>query len=246
MFNNMLLTFWLYWKYLIICLWGDLISWLTGILTIMLLVWSTPYCIRTFYTIPTICKHFIWRILLINIILNIFIQKALSDSPNSVTFVGSSIVRTSSEVYEVLILLELCAGEVEPTTPPTFNVYCYVLGGRVVDLMNSRLKTGFSEELILRIFTDVCQAVARLHHRTKPILHRDLKVIYIVNHFYVCALCMCYYMPRCPILSNLPVKHRSDTGSGPRTSTAILSMGLPHNTSALALLWSLSWCTFSH
>ena len=32
------------------------------------------------------------------------------------------------------------------------------------------------EALILRIFTDVCLAVSRLHHRTKPIIHRDLKV----------------------------------------------------------------------
>ena len=49
-------------------------------------------------------------------------------------------------------------------------------GGRVVDMMNAKLKTGFSEEQVMRIFTDVCQAVARLHHRTKPIIHRDLKV----------------------------------------------------------------------
>ena len=51
-----------------------------------------------------------------------------------------------------------------------------IVGGRVVDLMNARLKSGFSEEEVMRIFTDVCQAVARLHHRTKPIIHRDLKV----------------------------------------------------------------------
>ena len=49
-------------------------------------------------------------------------------------------------------------------------------GGRVVDMMNARLEEGFSETEVLKIFTDVCQAVARLHHRTKPITHRDLKV----------------------------------------------------------------------
>ena len=47
----------------------------------------------------------------------------------------------------------------------------------MVDMMNTSLKTGLSEELVLKIFTDVCQAVARLHHRTKPIIHRDLKVL---------------------------------------------------------------------
>ena len=57
------------------------------------------------------------------------------------------------------------------------HVYMYV-GGRVVDMMNARLKTGFSEAEVMKIFTDVCQAVARLHHRTKPIIHRDLKVLY--------------------------------------------------------------------
>ena len=36
--------------------------------------------------------------------------------------------------------------------------------------------TQLTQDEALKIFTDVCQAVARLHHRTKPITHRDLKV----------------------------------------------------------------------
>jgi AP2-associated kinase len=75
-----------------------------------------------------------------------------------VTYLASSVLQTAPDVHEVLILLELYTG------------------GRVIDMMNARLKTGFPEEEVLRIFTDVCQAVARLHHRTKPIIHRDLKV----------------------------------------------------------------------
>lgn len=60
---------------------------------------------------------------------------------------------------------------------PDTHMKCYIIsGGRVVDMMNSRLKTGFTEDEVMRIFTDVCQAVARLHHRTKPIIHRDVKV----------------------------------------------------------------------
>ena len=49
-------------------------------------------------------------------------------------------------------------------------------GGTVLEMMNSRLERGFSEQEVLRIFTDVLLAVTRLHHRTKPIIHRDLKV----------------------------------------------------------------------
>ncbi len=46
-----------------------------------------------------------------------------------------------------------------------------------MDMMNKRAsKGGFSETEVLKIFTDICLAVARLHHRTKPIIHRDLKV----------------------------------------------------------------------
>ena len=51
-------------------------------------------------------------------------------------------------------------------------------GTPVIDLLNQHLSYGqsLSEDKVMKIFTDVCQAVARLHHRTKPILHRDLKV----------------------------------------------------------------------
>lgn len=50
-------------------------------------------------------------------------------------------------------------------------------GGKLVDLLNERLVSGaLPEEQVLKIFTEVCQPVARLHHRTKPITHRDIKV----------------------------------------------------------------------
>ena len=47
-------------------------------------------------------------------------------------------------------------------------------------MMNARLKEGLSEEVVMKIFSDICEAVARLHHRTKPIIHRDLKVPFVV------------------------------------------------------------------
>ncbi len=51
-------------------------------------------------------------------------------------------------------------------------------GPSVVHLLNARLakKTTLSEHEVLKIFSSVVVAVGRLHHRTKPIIHRDLKV----------------------------------------------------------------------
>jgi serine/threonine protein kinase len=42
--------------------------------------------------------------------------------------------------------------------------------------MNKHIETGFSEEMCLRIFCDVCEAIAKLHLRRIPIIHRDIKV----------------------------------------------------------------------
>lgn len=46
----------------------------------------------------------------------------------------------------------------------------------MVNLMNQRLQTGFTENEVLQIFCDTCEAVARLHQCKLPIVHRDLKV----------------------------------------------------------------------
>ena len=34
----------------------------------------------------------------------------------------------------------------------------------------------FAEREVLRIFCDVCEALARLHHSQTPVIHRDLKL----------------------------------------------------------------------
>lgn len=52
----------------------------------------------------------------------------------------------------------------------------------MVNLMNQRLQTGFTEAEVLQIFCDTCDAVSRLHQRKVPIIHRDLKV----THFASC------------------------------------------------------------
>ncbi|MGH0125739.1 UNVERIFIED_CONTAM: hypothetical protein FKN15_001573 [Acipenser sinensis] len=53
---------------------------------------------------------------------------------------------------------------------------------QVVNLMNQRLQTGFTETEVLQIFCDTCEAVARLHQCKTPIIHRDLKVENILLH----------------------------------------------------------------
>ena len=54
--------------------------------------------------------------------------------------------------------------------------YFFWLAGQVVNQMNKKLQTGFTEAEVLQIFCDTCEAVARLHQCKTPIIHRDLKV----------------------------------------------------------------------
>lgn len=49
--------------------------------------------------------------------------------------------------------------------------------GHVVQLMNEHINSGFSESLVLKIFSDTCEAVAQLHQADPPVIHRDLKVM---------------------------------------------------------------------
>ncbi|CAG2112293.1 unnamed protein product, partial [Medioppia subpectinata] len=53
---------------------------------------------------------------------------------------------------------------------------CVECLGHVLQLMNDRINVGFSENELLKIFCDICEAVARLHHNQPPIIHRDLKI----------------------------------------------------------------------
>lgn len=89
------------------------------------------------------------------------------------------INRINKDVLEVLILMQLYAGQT------------------VISMLQQELALGhrLSEKMVMKIFTDVCQAVARLHHRTKPITHRDLKVENILqdfsNNFVLCDYGSC-------------------------------------------------------
>uniref|UniRef100_A0A452II05 non-specific serine/threonine protein kinase n=1 Tax=Gopherus agassizii TaxID=38772 RepID=A0A452II05_9SAUR len=88
----------------------------------------------------------------------ITIMKELSGHKNIVGYLDCTVNSVSDNVWEVLILMEYCRA------------------GQVVNQMNQRLQTGFTEPEVLRIFCDTCEAVARLHHCKTPIVHRDLKV----------------------------------------------------------------------
>ncbi|KAM7392942.1 hypothetical protein PAMA_007859 [Pampus argenteus] len=93
------------------------------------------------------------------------IMKDLVGHKNIVGYLDSSITAMGSrDVWEVLILMDYCKG------------------GQVVNLMNQRLQTGFTEAEVLQIFCDTCDAVSRLHQRKAPIIHRDLKVENILLH----------------------------------------------------------------
>ncbi|KAG7263367.1 hypothetical protein CRUP_010426 [Coryphaenoides rupestris] len=93
------------------------------------------------------------------------LQKDLVGHKNIVGYVDSSITAVGGrEVWEVLILMDYCRG------------------GQVVNLMNQRLQTGFTEAEVLQIFCDTCDGVSRLHQRKAPIVHRDLKVENILLH----------------------------------------------------------------
>ncbi|XP_020485552.1 AP2-associated protein kinase 1 isoform X4 [Labrus bergylta] len=93
------------------------------------------------------------------------IMKDLVGHKNIVGYLDSSITAMGSrDVWEVFILMDYCKG------------------GQVVNLMNQRLQTGFTEAEVLQIFCDTCDAVSRLHQRKTPIIHRDLKVENILLH----------------------------------------------------------------
>ncbi|XP_034547719.1 AP2-associated protein kinase 1-like isoform X11 [Notolabrus celidotus] len=97
--------------------------------------------------------------------LEIQIMRDLVGNKNIVGFLDSSIAAVGAgDVWEVLILMDFCRG------------------GQVVNLMNQRLQTGFSEAEVLQVFCDTCEAVARLHQCKTPIIHRDLKVENILLH----------------------------------------------------------------
>ncbi|XP_066593992.1 AP2-associated protein kinase 1 isoform X2 [Prorops nasuta] len=85
------------------------------------------------------------------------IASNLNGHKNIIGYIDSSITHVGGGVHELLLLMPYCKSQ-------------------VLQMMNNRLQTGFSETEVLQIFCDVCEAVSRLHHCQTPIIHRDLKV----------------------------------------------------------------------
>ncbi|KAF9967174.1 hypothetical protein BGZ70_010517 [Mortierella alpina] len=85
-------------------------------------------------------------------------MKRLGKHKNIVEYMDSCMGKLEGGGYEVLILMEYCGG------------------GPVIDLMNRRLQHRLTEPEILKIFSNVCEAVAYMHYSDPPILHRDIKV----------------------------------------------------------------------
>ncbi|WRT67254.1 uncharacterized protein IL334_004221 [Kwoniella shivajii] len=86
------------------------------------------------------------------------VMKSLPPNPHLIQYLGSTHSRLPTGGHEVFILMEYCSG------------------GGIIDLLNKRLRDRLKEIEILNIFTDVCEAVAAMHHLSRPLLHRDLKI----------------------------------------------------------------------
>ncbi|XP_013776975.1 uncharacterized protein LOC106461676 [Limulus polyphemus] len=99
------------------------------------------------------------------------IASSLRGHKNIIGLIDSNITHVGGGVYEVLMLMHYCRGH-------------------VLQLMNEKLHVGFSEQEVMRIFCDVCEALSRLHHCQTPIIHRDLKVENILisdsGHYVLC------------------------------------------------------------
>lgn len=84
-------------------------------------------------------------------------QSNLAGHKNIIGYIDSSITLGPNGVYEVLLLMPFCKHH-------------------MLAMMNARLSVGFTEQEVLQIFCDICEAVSRLHHCQTPIIHRDLKI----------------------------------------------------------------------
>ncbi|GAA5851042.1 hypothetical protein JCM9279_005267 [Rhodotorula babjevae] len=91
------------------------------------------------------------------------VMRQLKNHPKIVNMIEASVADLpggvdGSKGYEIYILMEWCKG------------------GGIIDMMNTRLQNRLTEGEILKIFSDVVEAVAHMHYQSPPLIHRDLKV----------------------------------------------------------------------
>ena len=106
------------------------------------------------------------------------LMHSLLNKPNIIQYYSHSIHLYNSEVYEIRLLMENATG------------------GTLLDMMNSRLRSGmrgFESDLIKKVLKDVVKAIAALHfHESGVIVHRDLKIENVLmngkGNFVICDL----------------------------------------------------------
>ncbi len=57
------------------------------------------------------------------------------------------------------------------------HICIFVLGGQLIKWFNDRQGKRVPATQVLRIFHQICRAVAHMHKQNPPIIHRDLKVV---------------------------------------------------------------------
>ncbi|CAB3989806.1 cyclin-G-associated kinase-like [Paramuricea clavata] len=95
------------------------------------------------------------------IIQEITFMKRLRGHPNIVQFLNAASIgaeESDNGMAEFLILTELCTG------------------GQLIKWFNDRQGKRIPATQILRIFHQICRAVAHMHKQSPPIIHRDLKI----------------------------------------------------------------------
>lgn len=132
-----------------------------------------------------------------------YFQSCLAGHKNIVAYVDHMILKNNCGVYECSLLTAYYKSELFLffdifSKGSFFFVYQFVclmvdicvgtisFVDSVLHLMNERHLAGrcLSANEILKIFCDVCEAVARLHHSQTPVIHRDLKVRLLKLHFF--------------------------------------------------------------
>ena len=90
----------------------------------------------------------------------------------------SHMIAEAEKPKILLMFTKHVAAYMAVNKPDSWISLFFFLEGHVVQLMNEHISSGFSESLVLKIFSDTCEAVSKLHQADPPVIHRDLKVMF--------------------------------------------------------------------